>query len=60
MSVTSVCGNSVDDRQKRPEFFKNHRVDYPNPSVSRSSRKFVKGLKSLSGTLRVSIPVDKR
>jgi len=35
-------------RLKKPEFFKGNKIDYPNPSVSRSSRKFVKGLKSLA------------
>ena len=34
---------------KKPEFFKNHKVDYPNASVSRSSRKFLKTLRPLSG-----------
>lgn len=34
-------------RLKKPEFFKGHKIDFPNPSVSKSSRKFVKGLKSL-------------
>jgi dual-specificity kinase len=34
-------------RVKKPEFFKGNKIDFPNPSVSKSSRKFVKGLKSL-------------
>ncbi|KAL7422897.1 serine threonine protein kinase CMGC group [Cryptotrichosporon argae] len=34
-------------RLKKPEFFKGNKIDFPNPSVSKSSRKFVKGLKSL-------------
>ncbi|KAK1923135.1 kinase-like domain-containing protein [Papiliotrema laurentii] len=34
-------------RAKKPEFFKGNKIDYPNPSVSRSSRKFVKSLKPL-------------
>ncbi|KAI9637038.1 kinase-like domain-containing protein [Dioszegia hungarica] len=34
-------------KQKKPEFFRGNKVDYPNPSVSKSSRRFVKGLKSL-------------
>ena len=36
-------------RLKRPEFFKNGRVDFPNANVSRSSKKFVKSLRSLRG-----------
>lgn len=34
-------------RMKKPELFKGNKVDYPNPSVSKSSRKFVKTLKSI-------------
>lgn len=34
-------------RVKKPEFFKGNKIDFPNPTVSRSSRKFVKSLKTL-------------
>ncbi|KAK4688601.1 hypothetical protein P7C73_g1495, partial [Tremellales sp. Uapishka_1] len=34
-------------RLKKPEFFKGNKVDFPNTQVSKSSRKFVKGLKPL-------------
>lgn len=34
-------------RVKKPEFFKGSKIDFPNPTVSRSSRKFVKSLKTL-------------
>ncbi|ORY20386.1 kinase-like domain-containing protein [Naematelia encephala] len=34
-------------RAKKPEFFKGLKVDFPNPSVSKSSRKYVKSLKTL-------------
>jgi dual-specificity kinase len=45
---TIVLGTQADaPRQKKPEFFRGNKVDYPNPSVSKSSRRFVKGLKSL-------------
>lgn len=43
-------GRDADRRsQKKPEFFKNSKIDFPNAGVSRSSRKFVKGLKALHG-----------
>ncbi|ORX40996.1 kinase-like domain-containing protein [Kockovaella imperatae] len=35
-------------RHKKPEFFKGHKIDFPNASVSRTSRKFVKSLRSLA------------
>ena len=36
-------------RQKRPEFFRGNKIDFPNATVSKSSRKFVKGLRGLPG-----------
>jgi dual-specificity kinase len=35
-------------RIKKPEFFKNGKIDFPNASVGRSSRKYVKCMKSLA------------
>lgn len=32
---------------KKPEFFKGTKIDYPNASTTKSSKKFVKGLKNL-------------
>lgn len=32
---------------KKPEFFRGSKIDFPNATVSKASRKFVKGLKSL-------------
>lgn len=36
------------DRIKKPEFFKAGKIDFPNASVGRSSRKYVKCMKSLA------------
>lgn len=35
-------------RVKKPEFFKAGKIDFPNASVGRSSRKYVKCMKSLA------------
>ncbi|KAL1410023.1 serine threonine protein kinase CMGC group [Vanrija albida] len=45
-------------RLKKPEFFKGNKIDFPNPSVSKSSRKFVKGLKSLKDIIPSTNPTN--
>lgn len=42
-----VCLRLISGRVKKPEFFKNGKIDFPNPTVSRSSRKYVKTMRSL-------------
>ncbi|EIW70133.1 hypothetical protein TREMEDRAFT_68505 [Tremella mesenterica DSM 1558] len=48
-TVMSPMPNRMVDRgrSKKPEYFKGNKLDFPNPTVSRSSRKFVKSLKPL-------------
>ncbi|KLT44792.1 kinase-like protein [Cutaneotrichosporon oleaginosum] len=43
-------------RTKKPEFFKGNRIDFPNPTVPKSSRKFVKGLKHLRDIIPPTSP----
>ncbi|EJT51895.1 protein serine/threonine kinase [Trichosporon asahii var. asahii CBS 2479] len=45
-------------RLKKPEFFKGNKIDFPNPTVSKSSRKFVKGLKSLREIIPLTNPTN--
>lgn len=47
-------------RIKKPEFFCPRGVDYPNPSTSKSSRKFVKGLKNLKEIVIQNNPHNKQ
>jgi dual-specificity kinase len=45
---------------KKPEFFGPRGVDYPNPSTSKSSRKFVKNLKNLKDIVIQNSPHNKQ
>ncbi|WVQ85941.1 hypothetical protein IAT38_008109 [Cryptococcus sp. DSM 104549] len=38
-------------RAKKPEFFKGNKIDFPNASVSKASRKYVKSLHTLKQTI---------
>lgn len=43
-------------RIKKPEFFKGNKIDFPNPTVPKSSRKFVKGLKNIKDIIPPTNP----
>lgn len=51
-------GTTLTPRLKKPEFFKGNKIDFPNPSVSKSSRKFVKGLKALKDIIPSTNPTN--
>lgn len=34
-------------RSKKPEYFKGNKIDFPNSTVSKASRKYVKSMQSL-------------